>query len=174
MIELKLALLILVDGALAGFRSGAGRNPRIYLFEYYRECVRRGIVLGGLVVLSFLALSQLCPPSDLPDLLAAGERMLFVLTKFAWVGVTALSVYLWNIHETTVLATVILLGPMTLLRPWVIASAGAYAIWGTHCPFTLGFTVLACTTMIAFERLLELGNPPWQRPQQRASQAEGR
>ncbi|MBX3172567.1 MAG: hypothetical protein KF760_34510 [Candidatus Eremiobacteraeota bacterium] len=161
MIQLKLALLILVDGGLAGFRSGAGRNPRIYLVPYYRECIQRAILLAGLLILAFSALSTGCP--DWADLLAAGARMLSVLSKFAWVGLAALSIYLWNIHETTVLATILLLGPMTLIRPWVIAVSGAYALYGAKHPFTITFTVLACLSMLAFERLLELGHPPWRR-----------
>ena len=163
MIELQLASLILVDGLLAGFRSGAGRNPRIYLRRYYRDCMVRAALLAGLVILVFLALSQLCPAADWCDLRAAGARMLELVTLFAWVGLVALSVYLWNIHEMTVLATVILLGPMTLLRPLVILAAGVYAVMGAQSIFTVVFTTLACLTMLSFERLLELGNPPWQR-----------
>lgn len=164
MLELQLALLVLVDGALAGFRSGAGRNPRMYLTGYYRACIARGLLLSVAILLGFLILSLFCPAAARPDLLAAGARLLLVLSKFAWIGLAALSIYLWNIHETTVLATVLLLGPMTLVRPWVITLAGACALHGARHPFTWVFTSLACLTMIGFERLLEFGNPPWRQP----------
>jgi hypothetical protein len=161
MIQFNLALLILVDGALAGFRSGAGRNPRIYLWDYYRACMVRGVLLAVLMISSFSLLSLLCPHSDWADLLGAGARMIFLLSKFAWLGLAALSIYLWNVHEMTVLATVILLGPMTLARPWVIALAGVYALHGAQRPFTIVFSLLACLAMLMFERLLEFGDPPW-------------
>ena len=162
-----LALLVLFDAALTGFRSGAGRNPRIFLYHFYRRCVARGLVLGLAVALAFalvgLAMGYWGGPTVWSDLLSAGDRMVAACTPFAKFGPLALSLYGLNMTETTILATMLLLGPMTFVRPLVIVGASLCAAAGAQFVCTAAMAVAAGAVMLGFESLLEFGRPPWSR-----------
>jgi hypothetical protein len=60
--------------------------------------------------------------------------MVIVYGAYAAIVVLALGVYLLHFFELSVLATVVLLGPLTLLRPLLIVSGAAWAVLGTAPP----------------------------------------
>ena len=156
-----LALLVLVDGAFCGFRSAAGRNPRIYLRPYYLRSMRRGAAFAAAVIAIFLSIAFLLDP-QWSALTAGADRMLTVYGVYATLTLAALALYVVGPFDLTVLASVLVLGPFTLARPFVIVGGGIYAAWGAP-PLVAGYAMAAAATMVGFERLLELGNPPWRR-----------
>jgi hypothetical protein len=122
-----LALLAVVDGAFAGFRAAAGRNARIFKRRYYTDSLLWGALAGVVLValLGALTLVLLMTSADAArqyaELLAVGERMLWVFVPYAVLVLTALVVYLAFDYDLRAFATVAILGPFTLIRPWVIA-----------------------------------------------------
>lgn len=141
-----MAALAIVDAGFAGFRAAAGRNGRIFKSTYYRHAILYGSAAGALLVAGLAGVTALALfVSDAPvrlyaELLAMGVRMLIVLGSYALLVVVALLVYLFAGFELRTLATVTLLGPLTLLRtPAVVVavvagvSAGGSAVAITLC-----------------------------------------
>jgi hypothetical protein len=162
---LALALLTLIDGALCGFRAAAGRNPRIFLAAYYRRSIVRGATCAAAIVVVFgvaaAAVRALTGTPGWDALLAVADRMLDVYLIYAAVVLAALALYLLGNFDLGVLASVLVLGPLTLVRPVVIAAGAAWAIADAVTVPAGGFAAIAAATMIGFEPLLSLGRAPW-------------
>jgi hypothetical protein len=160
-----LAVLVVFDGALCGFRAAAGRNPRIYLGRYYRQSMIRGALWSLAVIAFFLVAGLACRAAGgaavWASLLDAAGRMVRVYTLFAVVTAAALALYLVGHFDLGVLASVLVLGPLTLVRPVVILAGAAWAAARTNTITAAIMSIAAATLMIAFERLLALGRPPW-------------
>ncbi len=126
-VAVALCAIALVDGALAGFRSATGRNGLIRKGRYYREALRRGLVLGALGQLGLALLLVLAAiPASLSQLTDAGEGMLAVYAPFAALVLLSLLGY-WLLPRRPATFLILLgLGPMTLVRP-VVAVGGAVA-----------------------------------------------
>ncbi|MFO0760220.1 MAG: hypothetical protein U0359_27310 [Byssovorax sp.] len=170
---LPLALLFvlgLTDAAFAGFRDAAGRDARIFKAEYNRRGVRRGLRFGLAVsaLSSLLAaavvVSAPSPAARLAELSVSAWWMVAVLAVYATIVLIALG--LWAIAEADLrtLASVTVLGPFTLLRPWVIAAAGAVGAW--HAPSTPVVIVAigASLFQLSIERWMGLGWRGGERP----------
>jgi hypothetical protein len=161
MTPLLLALLAIVDAAFAGFRAAAGRNARIFKFEYYRQSVLRGALAGvGLVaVLGVLTALVLVvapnPTHQYAELVAVGARMLWVLGAYAALVIAALVVYAVADWDLRSLATVAILGPFTLLRAWVIALASAVGLAAGVGPTTWALTLVSCAAVVLLGRALD-------------------
>lgn len=131
MIPAALVLLALVDGALIGFRSGAGRVGLVGKETHIRRAVLLGaiaaalIALGG-IVLAF-ALTLLPGRERWASLEAGGAAAVTVFGVFAGLMVASLLVWLVPVTELRTIVTVSLLGPGTLLRPAVIVLGMVYA-----------------------------------------------
>lgn len=164
MSPLLLGLLALVDGTLCGFRAAAGRNPRLFLRAYYRASMLRAAALATAVIVVFLlaalGLRALHPPA-FEQLVRAADAMVLVYGAYAVVVLAALALYLTASFDLGILATVLVLGPFTLARPVVIAAGALVAALSTRDVVATSFAVLAAAVMLGFERLLELGKPPW-------------
>jgi hypothetical protein len=156
---LLLAILCLTDAAFAGYRDAAGRDARIFKAELYRRAIRRGLRFGfGVaaltVVLATAALAAAPSPyARFAELTTTAWWMLPILAVYATVVLVAMG--LWAAAEADVrtLASVTVLGPFTLIRPWVIAAAGALGAW--HAPSVPAALVAvgAC--------VLQIGLEPW-------------
>lgn len=161
MTPLLLALLAIVDAAFAGFRAAAGRNARIFKFEYYRQSLLRGAFAGvglvaALAVLTALALLLVHDPADqYAELVEVGERMLWVLGAYAALVIAALVVYALADWDLRSLATVAILGPFTLLRAWVIALASAVGLAAGKGPVTWALTLVSCGAVVWLGRVLD-------------------
>lgn len=165
MIPLLLGTLAFVDGTLCGFRAAAGRNPRLFLWRYYAAAMRRGALFSLCTIAGFLALSLALRAAGGPHtwdaLLVTADAMVRVYGVYATLVVLALGLYLSASFDFGVLASVLVLGPFTLIRPWVILCGAGWAAW--HAP-SLPAAVLALAAgavMALFEPLLNLGAPPW-------------
>jgi len=162
---LALGILVVIDGALCGFRAAAGRNPRIFLGRYYRRSMRRGAWLALVVIALFLAvglgLRAAGGDGTWASLLAAASRLVRFYGLFASVVVLALGLYLLGHFDLGVLASVLVLGPLTSIRPLVIVAGAG---WAAARADTLAATLMSLSAglvMATFERLLALGHPPW-------------
>ncbi len=160
-----LAVLVLVDGAFCGFRAAAGRNPRIFLWPYYARAMRRGLAVAAVVVASFLgaayALRAGVSEALWGDLVVAADGMVAVYGVYATLVVAALALYGFGAFDLSVLATVLVLGPFTLVRPLVILGGAVFASARTGDPIVIAFAIAAGLVMVSFERILSVGDPPW-------------
>lgn len=121
-VAVGLGVLALLDGSFAGFRSSLGRTG---LVEHRRANVVagcRGAALGALL----LAPTAVLVAADAgrgawPDhaYAAAGSGMLVVYVPYASLVLLALAAYLVLGWQAQYLASALILGPFTLLRPLV-------------------------------------------------------
>ncbi|MFI1399515.1 hypothetical protein [Streptomyces sp. NPDC020681] len=132
---LLLLALALTEAAFAGFRASAGRDGRIRKNAANAVAAKRGIAVAApaLALTAALAcvllLTAGSPTDRYAELDAAARRMLLVLVPYATAVVVSLACYLWAPFRASTLATVVGLGPLTLLRPVVVLAAAAAAAW---------------------------------------------
>jgi hypothetical protein len=160
-----LGTLAFIDGTLCGFRAAAGRNPRIFLWGYYGASMRRGALASLGVIAVFLALGlglrALGGEAAWSALEAAAGKLVLVYGVYATLVLAALALYLTGSFDFGVLASVLVLGPFTLIRPWVILAGAAWVAATADTAAAAAMSVGAGSVMALFERLLALGRPPW-------------
>lgn len=165
MILVLLGVLALVDGAFCGFRASAGRNPRIFLWPYYATAMRRGLAFAVVFVVVFLgaglAVRFGVSQAMWSALEIAASSMVQVYGVYATLVLAALALYGFGAFDLSVLATVIVLGPFTLIRPLVILGGAIYGASRTDDPIVWVFAIAAAFVMMSFERIIALGRPPW-------------
>jgi hypothetical protein len=165
MVPLLLAVLAFIDGTLCGFRAAAGRNPRIFTWTYYRAAMGRGAKLSAVTLAAFsaacAALVLLGPEGTWPSMLETATVLVRVFGVFATLTLVALGLYLVGNFDFGVLATVLVLGPFTLLRPWTIVLGALYAAATASTNIAAALALAAGAVMWNFERLLDVGAPPW-------------
>jgi hypothetical protein len=132
---LCLWLLAITDAGFAGFRDTAGRDAHIFKAELHRRGIRRGMrhglalsTVAALMVLTVIALAP-APKARFAELLVLAQLLLLPLAVYAGMVLAALGVWATAEADLRTLASIIVLGPFTLIRPWVIAAAGAFAAW---------------------------------------------
>ncbi len=124
-----LAFIGLLDAAFAGFRACTGRDARIDKRALHRQAARRGLAAGAtwLTAVTVVALAAgLTAHHD--ELLAAGTRMLQVLTPYAAVVALSIAAYWVLPMRESTFVILVGLGPMTLTRPLVVAAAVAWSV----------------------------------------------
>jgi len=122
-----LIVLALLDGAFAGFRSSVGRTGLIHHRASDQQAARRGAVLvivllapaGALAIADVLANHH-----HLRAYMQAGSAMLMIYAPYALLALAALACYTAAGWRLKYLASAVILGPFTLLRP-AVAIAGA-------------------------------------------------
>jgi hypothetical protein len=130
---LALLVLALTDAAFCGYRDASGRNPLIRKAGFYRHALRRGIRFGfanaGLSATLLIVLLATSPrPGALwADCAAAGTTLLCVVVPYATVVLVALGAWTAAEQDVRTLASVALLGPLSLLRPVVIVVGAVVA-----------------------------------------------
>lgn len=163
-VAIIIASLAALDIMMCGFRAAAGRDGRIDKRGYYRAAYARAaaFAVGVIALCSFVAwlLVETAPDPELAwhRLVHAGTFAAVVFGGFAAVTLAALALWLAPIPEVRVLATVTVLGPLTLVRSlvigggligasivsphprvWVMAGVGAIAILAAEP--VLGFLI---------------------------------
>ena len=117
--------LFLLDAGFIGFRDAAGREGRIFKWQgYYQRAVLRGVTagllaLGGVGAVAAVALF-LGPANTLETWEQALQPMLAVYSAYTLAVLSALSLWLVPLVEFRTLASVLVLGPFTLIRPLVV------------------------------------------------------
>lgn len=131
MIPAVLVLLALVDGALLGYRAGAGRVGLVEKSTHMRRAMLIGLVGSAIVALGGVALAlgltALSSPERWAKLVAGGTAAIQVFGLFAVLMLLALSVWFIPSTDLRTFVTVGLLGPGTLVRPAVIVAGMLYA-----------------------------------------------
>jgi hypothetical protein len=131
---LLIYLLCVTDAAFAGFRDAAGRNGRIEKRAYHRHAALRGLAVGHAYVLTALAVMALLsllsghPAQTYANIEASFAATIWVFGSYATLVLLSFAPYLLGGIEARTLATVLVFGPMTLLRPLVIVLGGIVGV----------------------------------------------
>lgn len=129
-----LGVLGLFDAVFAGFRAAAGRDARLYKVDYYLRSVWLGAITGALVIaivsaLIAVTLSLSSNPNALfESYLQSARHLLWIYGIYATIVLLAMGMWTYPAPDIRVLASVLVLGPFTLIRPLVIVAGGAFAL----------------------------------------------
>lgn len=133
-VSLALVSLCVADGALVGYRAVCGRSAFVDRRGLDRRGLRMGAAggLGAVAVLGAWFAALLATSDDAAGLLShltdAGLRMLDVYAVLAVVVAVGVAVISVAPPRWGSLAMVTVLGPLTLLRPVVLAAGAAAAV----------------------------------------------
>ncbi|WP_329376145.1 hypothetical protein OG625_01530 [Streptomyces sp. NBC_01351] len=128
-VALALAALGLVDSAFSGFRAYAGRDARIRKHRAVARASLRGLAVGSVLLLApvLTACGVVLTAADrdrtYATLTEGGIGYLAPLACYASAVLLSLAAYFFLPFRASTLAVVAGLGPLTLLRPLVIAAA---------------------------------------------------
>jgi hypothetical protein len=170
MTVVALATLALFDVMLSGGRAAAGRDGRIAKAPYYRAAVARSVPAGAAVIganagfVAVLVASAADPGRLWEALLQAGGRAVDVFGAFATLTFLAILFWFAPIRELRIVPTLLVLGPLTLIRPLVIVAGLVYASLGAHDWRVWLVAAVAGASMLGIERVLGARyRPRWQR-----------
>lgn len=155
-----LAFFAVMDGAFSGFRAVQGRDGRIDKRGLLRSAQRRAArwtLLGLNGLLALFGMDWLCSP-DRAALVLDAESL---AGEILWRAVPFAALVLVTVCLTAVpsvdlqsLASVLVLGPMSLARPYILAT-GVAAAWLDNPRSDLGLLcALATAGLLGLERLL--------------------
>lgn len=154
MIPCLMVSLVLLDCALAGIRAGYGRDGRIHKNDLSLRCALRGLLLGAFIcaalgIFTGVVVTRSAHGADIyQSLLSIGVRMQIVFVGFSLVVLPSVALFSVCRHEYRTLATVAILGPLTIARPFVIIGATAWGLTASrHVEATL-LTVVASTAVL--------------------------
>lgn len=159
-VVLLIAVLAVLDGGLMGFRAAAGRFGKLDKRAYYRAAIARGMLAAAALVCAHgvLAAALAAASGDfdatLGSFVEAARPVAYAFGAFASVALAAFAFYFAPVGDFRVLANVVVLGPFTIARPWVIAGGCGYAAWASHDARVALLAISASTTMLAAERWL--------------------
>lgn len=148
-VAVTLLVLALLDGSFAGFRASVGRSGLINHHDSDYQAARRG---AGLVCLLLApAIAEVCAgvfahPAQLGRYTRAGIAMLEIYGPFALLALVALTCYAALTWRYKYLASALILGPFTLLRPVIAilgAAAGVAMSHGAAVATAVGLSVIA-------------------------------
>jgi len=161
---LALYLLATMDGAFCGFRTCMGRQPLIYKTRYYVKGVLRGIlasqIASWLSLLALLAAMGLSSDRTLlrSDLEAAAARMLLVFLPYTALVVSNVMLRLVPSTDLRSATSVLFLGPLTFLRPFVMIAGVLFGIWSAQLRATVFLGLFVLVLMLSIEFALNLYN----------------
>jgi hypothetical protein len=149
-----LIVIAALDAMFAGFRASCGRSGLVRHFRADVLASRRGLALGVLLLAplgAVIVADAVVRPDRLDHYLAAGRAMLAVYLPYGLVVLAALAAYATLSWRRRFLASALLLGPLTLVRP-VIALAGAgAACWATRDLTIAALSLAAVVAVLAVE-----------------------
>ncbi len=159
-IAIVLAILALFDALLAGFRAAAGRDGRIDKRPYFRRAMTVAtrdaavVIAANAALVAILVATAPDPDATWAAFAGAGATCIYVFGVFATLTLAALAFWLSPVPDYRVVATIIVLGPLTLVRPLVVAGGLAYAAAGMSEPRVWIAAVVAGLSMLVFERFV--------------------
>ena len=159
---LILYLLASLDGALCGCRTSMGRHPYIYKTWYYILAVLRGVLAAQIA--SWLSLGVLLivtagsPDRALlrRDLENAAERMLWIFLPYASLVLANLALRLIPSTDLRSATSVLFLGPLTALRPFVMIVGVLFGIAHAQLRATIFLGLFVLALMLSLEFTLNL------------------
>jgi len=147
---LLLYILALLDGLLCGARVSMGRSAQIAKRRYYLRAQIRG--LFGAQIVSTIALAALLlvaalSPNRLAlraDLQAAAGRMLWIFLPYAAMVLGNILLRMVPSTDIRSATSVMMLGPLTAIRPLVMIAGVLYGVWPSRLRETrlLGLCIL--------------------------------
>lgn len=153
-----LYVLALLDGLLCGLRTSMGRCALIRKRSYYTRALFRGFV--GAQLVSILALAALLLTSTFSsrrdalhaDLESAAGRMLCVFLPYAALVLLNLALRLVPSTDIRSATSVLMLGPLTAIRPLILITGVLYGISASGLLETrlLGGFILALMLSLEF------------------------
>ena len=126
--------LALLDGLLCGARVAMGRSAMIRKRRYYVRAQLQGLIgaqiVSTIALLALLAVAKLSPDwlALRADLDAAAGRMLWVFVPYALLVIGNILVRLVPSVDIRSATSVMMLGPLTAIRPLVMIAGVAYGI----------------------------------------------
>ena len=156
LVAAALLTLAILDGAFSGFRSSLGRTGLIRHQRSDVVAAQRGVVLTAVVLtptVAFLLVDVLARGASLDDYKVAGEAALLVFVPYASVTFLALGAYTFLGWRKKYLASALVLGPFTLVRPVVIAAGAVAGVLQTSDASIAMAAVLAALGVLAIEPL---------------------
>jgi len=171
---LVLFLLASLDGALCGCRTCMGRHPFIRKTKYYVAGVLRGVLAAQIA--SWLSLALLLAvyfhsPNKTflrLDLQAAAGRMLYIFLPYAALVLANLAMRAFPSVDLRSATSVLFLGPLTALRPFVMILGVLVGIWRSQLDNTIFLGLFVLTFMLSLDFALNLYNSRHQERQIRA------
>lgn len=148
-VAIALFILALLDGSFAGFRASVGRTGLINHRQSDYQAARRGA--GLICILLAPAIADACAdillhPAHLAQYTSAGKAMLEIYAPYALLVLIALACYAALNWRLKYLASALILGPFTLVRPAIAilgAALGMILSNGTAVAASVGLSVLA-------------------------------
>jgi hypothetical protein len=151
-----LLALAVLDGAFAGFRSSAGRTGLISHRRHDRQAARRGAGLACVLLSPSIAIAcagAVLRPGRLADYDRAGTAMLAVYGPYALLVLAALACYVTLNWQLKYLASALVLGPFTLLRPIIAIMGAAAGVALGRDVVTASAALLSAAAVLAVEPL---------------------
>ena len=149
-----LLVLAVLDGAFSGFRASVGRTGLIDHRAADWIGARRGVALALLLlapVIAGVSADVTARPDRTAVYTRAGSAMLAVDGAYGVVVLGALACYMTLSWRKRYLASAVLLGPLTLLRPVIAAISGVTAAIVSHDGLTAAFGIAAVSAVLAVE-----------------------
>lgn len=159
---LVLYLLASLDGALCGCRTSMGRHPYIRKTWYYTVAVLRGVLAAQIAswLSLFVLLGVMAVPQDRillrHDLQNAAERMLWIFLPYAALVMGNLALRLVPSTDLRSATSVLFLGPLTALRPFVMILGVLFGIWHAQLRATIFLGLFVLFLMLSLEFALNL------------------
>lgn len=157
-VALLLASLALFDATLAGTRAALGRDGRIDKRSYVLRALARAVAWSAAVVAA-VATATAATVATAPDpsatwreLVEAGRVCLCVFGAFAAVTLCALVVLLSPLRDHRVLASMVVFGPLTMLRPVVVVVGLGFAASRSPDARVWLVAMLGAGVLLGFER----------------------
>lgn len=158
MTGLAVALVVLagLDGMLSGFRSACGRDGRIRTRRRDLLAQARGLAVVTLLLLPAVALgARGLAAGDAAAWRRAAQAMVASYLPFGALVLLALAAYATLTWERRFLATAVILGPGTFLRPLVAVGGGVLAVVRAGDGLVALGVVLAVAAVLAVEPLCD-------------------
>ena len=158
---LPLYLLATCDAAFSGYRAAAGWNALLFKRGYYLRAMVGGALWGQLavapagLVAGLLAMWSHSPSQVLDDYSTAGARLVQVYLPYA--GLIGLAFLLRLVPSVDVrsMTSVLVFGPLTLLRPVVAVGGVVWALFQVPRAEVAVTAAVVLAMMLSLERFLE-------------------
>jgi hypothetical protein len=158
---LLLYALATVDGALVGYRVAGGRSALVDKTSYFRRAILRSALLvqPAIGVAVFVVVLLLLVAADsgqmTRELVVMGQRMLQIYVPYAVIVLGTLALRAVPSIDLRVATSVLVLGPATALRPYVMVAGVLWAALTSLRPEILLMATLLAGLMLAYEPLLD-------------------
>lgn len=180
-VAVALIILALLDGAFSGFRASVGRTGLVSHRQSDYQAALRGAGLVSVLLAPAIALvcaDVIARPAHMAQYTRAGKVMLEVYGPYAVLVLIALACYAALNWRLKYLASALILGPFTLLRPAIATLGAALAVALGNAAALAAAVSLSVIAVLAVEplagRLWYIRNTPGHAPRRTGKQRRAR